>query len=229
VDQAEAVVVSIGAACREACCALLGGETAEMPGLYAEQHFDLAGFCVGVAEEGNLLGPEKVKEGDILIGLPASGVHSNGFSLIRKIVADEMITLSSTAPWGEGDYGAEFLKPTRIYVKSILAAMETGGLSGAAHITGGGLPGNVARIVPENLSAEIDTDSWDVPPVFDWLAKTGPVEWDEMLSTFNMGVGMVLAVRPRKESKVLRALEQIGEAPWRLGRIVRGNKRVTLV
>jgi phosphoribosylformylglycinamidine cyclo-ligase len=229
VEQAEEVVMSIGAACREAGCVLLGGETAEMPGLYAEQHFDLAGFCVGVADEGNLLGPEKVKEGDILIGMPSSGIHSNGFSLVRKIVSDEMITLSSTAPWGEGDYGAELLTPTRLYVKSVLAAMEAGGVTGAAHITGGGLPGNVARAIPEGLSAEIDTDSWDVPPVFDWLAKTGPVEWDEMLSTFNMGVGMVLVVRTKKESKILRALEEAGEEPWRLGRVVRGDKRVTLV
>jgi len=227
VDQAEEVIRSIGRACEEAGCVLLGGETAELPGLYAPGHFDLAGFAVGVAEEDRLLDERKVREGDVLIGVAASGLHSNGFSLVRRILSASKAPLRKPAPWGGEALGRELLRPTRIYARSALAALETGGVTGIAHITGGGLPGNVERIIPEGLSALIETGSWTVPPVFAWLAAEGPVDREEMLRTFNMGVGMVLAVRVEAVEEVMSRLAAQGETAWRLGRVAKGDERVT--
>lgn len=229
VDQAEELVLSIGRACQEAGCVLLGGETAELPGLYAPGHFDVAGFVVGVAEADALLDSKRIRAGDLLIGLASSGIHSNGYSLVRRIVEAGRHDLRTPAPWGGGELGRELLHPTRIYVRSAVAALETRAVVGIAHITGGGLPGNVGRVIPEGLCAEIDVCSWPVPGVFEWLAREGPVERDEMLKTFNLGVGMVLVVRADAEEEVRRRLMVHGEKVWRIGRVTRGAERVKIV
>lgn len=229
VDQAEEVVLSIGRACAEAGCILLGGETAEMPGLYAEGHFDLAGFVVGVAEEDAFLDGRKVREGDVLIALASSGVHSNGYSLVRRIVRDTSVALNDPPSWGGEPLGKQLLAPTRIYVRSVLGALETDAVTGASHITGGGITGNVVRMIPSGLSAEIDTRSWTPPAVFGWLAEAGPVEKDEMFRTFNMGVGMIVAVKAERGGEVLSLLEKQGEKAWHVGCVGRGEERLKMV
>ena len=207
VEQAAEVVAGIAEGCRLAGCALVGGETAEMPGMYAEGDYDLAGFAVGAAERGALL-PAGVAAGDTLLGLVSSGVHSNGYSLVRRIVAGR---------WGE--WGEALMTPTRIYVREVLALHRAGLLRAAAHITGGGLPGNVPRVLPEGLRAVIDT-AWPVPAVFGWLAREGGVDDAEMLRVFNCGIGMVLVVSDPAAAMAL--LAGMGEVALPLGRIVVG-------
>jgi phosphoribosylformylglycinamidine cyclo-ligase len=194
VKQAAAVVAGIAEGCRQAGCALVGGETAEMPGMYAPGDYDLAGFSVGAAERGALL-PSGVQAGDALIGLPSSGVHSNGFSLVRRIIEMSGLTLDAPAPFASSmTLGEALMTPTRIYVDEVLGLHRRGLLRGAAHITGGGLPGNVPRVLPDGLHAELDASNWDLPPVFRWLAQAGGVGTEEMLRVFNCGIGMVLVV-----------------------------------
>ncbi|MBU1317364.1 MAG: phosphoribosylformylglycinamidine cyclo-ligase [Alphaproteobacteria bacterium] len=221
-DQGAAIVQGIAAGCRQAGCALIGGETAEMPGMYAGGDYDLAGFAVGAAERGQLLPVGDIAEGDLILGLTSSGVHSNGYSLVRKIVAVSRLQWDDAAPFAEGkSLGEALLTPTRIYVKALLKAIrDTGAIKALAHITGGGFPENIPRVLPENLAAEIDLDSIPVPPVFSWLAKTGGVEAKEMLRTFNCGIGMIAVVAPENVQAVTDILTAEGEVVVPLGRMV---------
>tara|TARA_R110002020_G_scaffold106431_2_gene247790 strand:+ start:1521 stop:2594 length:1074 start_codon:yes stop_codon:yes gene_type:complete len=221
-DQGAAIVQGIAAGCRQAGCALIGGETAEMPGMYAGGDYDLAGFAVGAAERGQLLPVGDIAEGDLILGLTSSGVHSNGYSLVRKIVAVSRLQWEDAAPFAEGKtLGEALLTPTRIYVKPLLKAIrDTGAVKALAHITGGGFPENIPRVLPQNLAAEIDLDSIPVPPVFSWLAKTGGVEAKEMLRTFNCGIGMIAVVAAENVQAVTDILTAEGEVVVPLGRMV---------
>ena len=224
------IVEGIAAGCREAGAALIGGETAEMPGLYAGKDYDLAGFAVGAAERGALLPRPDIGPGDVILGLPSSGVHSNGYSLVRKIVDTAGLAYTDPAPFAaDHDLGDALLVPTRIYVKSILAVLKTTpGIKALAHITGGGFPENIPRVLPDGCTAEIDLDAFRVPPVFGWLARSGGVVEAEMLRTFNCGIGMIIVVAADMRAAVVSALCQNGEAPVDIGRLVpRGDARVT--
>jgi phosphoribosylformylglycinamidine cyclo-ligase len=217
------IVSGIAEGCRQAGCALIGGETAEMPGLYSGEDYDLAGFAVGAAERGTLLPRADLQEGDVLLGLASSGIHSNGFSLVRRIVEVSGLKWSDPAPFGPNQSLAEaLLTPTRIYVKSLLATIrETGGIKALAHITGGGFPDNIPRVLPDGLAAEVDLATITPPRVFSWLAATGGVAMHEMLRTFNCGVGMIAAVAPGDAEAVSASLTAEGEQVITLGRLVR--------
>ncbi|NRP71062.1 Phosphoribosylformylglycinamidine cyclo-ligase [Ensifer psoraleae] len=220
-DQGAAIVAGIAAGCRDAGCALIGGETAEMPGMYSGGDYDLAGFAVGAAERGQLLPAGDIAEGDVILGLASSGVHSNGYSLVRKIVALSGLAWDAPAPFGEGTLADLLLTPTRIYVKPLLKAIrETGAIKALAHITGGGFPENIPRVLPKHLAAEIDLDAIRSPAVFSWLAKTGGVAANEMLRTFNCGVGMIAVVPAAEAKKVAAVLTGEGETVFTLGRMV---------
>jgi phosphoribosylaminoimidazole synthetase len=221
-EQGAAIVSGIAAGCRQAGCALIGGETAEMPGMYRDKDYDLAGFAVGAAERGQLLPTDDIVEGDVLLGLASSGVHSNGFSLVRRIVQKSGLAWDAPAPFADGQTLAEaLLEPTRIYVKSLLKAVrETHGLKALAHITGGGFPDNIPRVLPKDFSAELDLDAIDAPPVFSWLAKVGGVAAEEMMRTFNCGIGMVAVVASGQAAQVAAVLQEAGETVTPIGRIV---------
>ncbi len=224
-EHAAKVVEGIAKGCKEAGCALIGGETAEMPGLYAGDDYDLAGFSVGAVERENLLPRTDMKAGDVLLGLPSSGVHSNGYSLVRRIIEKSGVKLDATAPFDSSrTLGEALLTPTRIYVKSVLAALHaTSGIKALAHITGGGFVDNIPRVLPENLAAKVDLSKIPVLPVFKWLASVGGVLELEMLRTFNCGVGLIIAVDPAKAGDVERALKDAGENPVKIGEIVAHN------
>jgi phosphoribosylformylglycinamidine cyclo-ligase len=194
--EAEQVVGGIASGCREAGCALIGGETAEMPGMYAPGHYDLAGFCVGAVERDRIVDPSRVRSGDVLVGLPSSGVHSNGYSLVRRLTDALPMDVDpvDVAPLG-APLGEVLLRPTRIYVKELLALHARDALLGAAHITGGGITGNVPRCLPEGLGAVLDAGSWPVPPIFTLLQRLGGLSAEELHRTFNVGLGMVVIVR----------------------------------
>ncbi len=220
VEDAARVVRGIAEGCRLSGCALVGGETAEMPGMYAAGHYDLAGFAVGAAERGALL-PGAVQAGDVLLGLPASGVHSNGFSLVRRICAIARVGWGDDAPWSPGEsVAAALMVPTRLYVRQVLALHRAGLVRAAAHITGGGLPGNLPRVLPAGLVAVVD-QAWPVPPVFGWLAQAGKVAEDELLRVFNCGIGMVLVVRDPQAA--LAALAELGETGYVIGHLEAGE------
>ncbi|KAB1071976.1 phosphoribosylformylglycinamidine cyclo-ligase [Methylobacterium planeticum] len=224
------IVRGIAEGCRRAGCALIGGETAEMPGLYDGADYDLAGFSVGAAERGTLLPRDGIAPGDVVLGLPSSGVHSNGFSLVRRIVRKTGLGWDAPAPFASGrSLGEALLEPTRIYVKPLLAALRaTDGIKALAHITGGGFPDNLPRVLPQGVGIAIDLDAVRPPPVFGWLSREGGVAEAEMLRTFNCGVGMVVVAAPDKAEAVSAALVQAGEAPVRLGSITeRGAEPVT--
>jgi phosphoribosylformylglycinamidine cyclo-ligase len=214
------IVRGIAEGCREAGCALIGGETAEMPGLYAEGDYDLAGFAVGAVERGALLPRDDMKPGDVLIALASSGIHSNGFSLVRRLVSDLGLGWDVPAPFDAGrPLGEALLEPTRIYVRPALAAIAgTGGVKALAHITGGGLTENLPRVLPETLSADIDLSAITPLPVFDWLAGAGTIAEDEMLCTFNCGVGMVAVVAEDAAERIIAILESEGERAYPIGR-----------
>ena len=216
------IVRGIADGCRQAGCALIGGETAEMPGMYAEKDYDLAGFAVGAAERGTLLPREDLRPGDVVFGLPSSGVHSNGYSLVRRIVALSGLGWEAPAPFApEKSLAEALLEPTRIYVKPLLQALKaTDGIKALAHITGGGFPDNIPRVLPDGLGVALDLAEIPVPAVFGWLAKTGGVAEREMLRTFNCGIGMIVAAEAHKADEVLAALKAAGEAPVKLGEIV---------
>jgi len=216
------VVFGIAAACREARCALIGGETAEMPGLYAAGDYDLAGFAVGAAERGALLPRSDIAAGDVLLGIASSGVHSNGFSLVRKVVEKARLAWNAPAPFAPGQsLGEALLTPTRIYVASCLAAIrEAGVVKALAHITGGGFPENIPRVLPKNLGARLDLARVHVPPVFRWLAQAGGIAESEMLRTFNCGIGMVAVTAPAQVDAVARVLSREGETVVPLGDVV---------
>jgi phosphoribosylformylglycinamidine cyclo-ligase len=228
-EAAAAVVAGIAAGCRESGCALLGGETAEMPGLYDEGDYDLAGFAVGAVERGALL-PKSVSAGDIVLGLASSGAHSNGFSLIRRIVARAGLAYDAPAPFAPGQTLAEaLLTPTRIYVRPLLDALKrTQTILALAHVTGGGFPDNLPRALPKSLGVALDLDAIAPPPVFGWLATEGGVAQNEMLRTFNCGIGMAIYVRKGAEEEAIAVLRELGESPMRIGEVIEaaGETRV---
>ena len=216
------VVAGVAAGCREAGCALIGGETAEMPGLYKAGDYDLAGFAVGAAERGTLLPRADIAPGDVLLGLGASGIHSNGYSLVRRIVERSGLAWDAPAPFEPArSLGEAVLTPTRLYVRSCLAAIrETGAVKGLAHITGGGFPDNIPRVLSKGLGVRLDLARIAPPPVFRWLAQAGGVAASEMLRTFNCGVGMVAVVAPDKRADVAAILRREGEAVTELGEVI---------
>lgn len=220
VGAAKAVVAGIAAGCKEAGAALIGGETAEMPGMYADRHYDLAGFAVGAVERDAVLPRGDIAPGDVVIGLESSGAHSNGFSLIRRVVDDSGIQWDAPAPFDEGkSLGDALLTPTRIYVRPLLAALREGGIKALAHITGGGLPENIPRVLPAGLAARINLSAIHVPGVFGWLSQAAAIEEKEMLRTFNCGVGMVVIANEAKSDSLLQTLNDAGETAFVLGHI----------
>jgi phosphoribosylformylglycinamidine cyclo-ligase len=221
VGTARRILAGIADACREVGCALIGGETAEMPGMYAAGDYDLAGFAVGAVERGAALDGTSVETGDIILGLAASGVHSNGFSLVRRIVEQSGLAYDAPAPFDSArNLGEALLTPTRLYVKSCRAALATGGIRALAHITGGGLLENIPRVLPAGMAAEIDARAWPLPAVFAWLAETGHIAPMEMARTFNCGIGMVAVVEATAVERVHAALADAGETVYRIGRII---------
>ncbi|MFV1463930.1 phosphoribosylformylglycinamidine cyclo-ligase [Phaeobacter sp. JH20_36] len=220
-DVAARIIEGIAEGCVRSGCALIGGETAEMPGMYPAGDFDLAGFAVGAMERGSAL-PADVQEGDVLLGLASDGVHSNGYSLVRKLVDVSGLGWDADCPFGEGTLGAALLTPTRLYVKQCLAAVRAGGVHALAHITGGGLTENLPRVLPEDLGADIDLNAWDLPPVFKWMAETGGIAEAEMLKTFNCGIGMILSVSADRADELVKVLETEGETVSRLGTVTAG-------
>ena len=217
-DAATRIIEGIAAGCEASGCALIGGETAEMPGMYEAGDFDLAGFAVGAMERGSDL-PAGVQDGDVLLGLASDGVHSNGYSLVRRIVDVSGLSWGDDAPFADGTLGAALLAPTRLYVKQALAAVQSGGVHALAHITGGGLTENLPRVLPDGLGAQIDLGAWDLPPVFGWLAKTGGMAEAELLKTFNAGIGMVLVVDAGAVDTLTTVLTAAGERVHRLGTV----------
>ncbi len=221
------IVKGVSEGCRMAGCALIGGETAEMPGFYAEGEYDIAGFCVGSVQKTKLVSGSTIQAGDKLIGLQSSGIHSNGFSLVRKIVSMDRRILSQRIDMLGKTLGDELLTPTRIYVQPLLKLMEQYEIKGAAHITGGGFIENIPRIFPEGLGARIDLGSWEMPPVFNLLVREAKLSTADAYNTFNMGIGMVLAVSPEQENAVLTAARALGEKSFVIG-IVQEGKGVEL-
>ncbi|HEX2803080.1 MAG TPA: phosphoribosylformylglycinamidine cyclo-ligase [Sphingomicrobium sp.] len=222
---AEAVVASIAEGCRSAGCALIGGETAEMPGMYSPGDYDLAGFCVGAVERGELLDGSRVAPGDAIIGIASSGVHSNGFSLVRRIIADQAWDLAAEAPFMPGvSLGDTLLEPTRIYVKPLLPLVRDGLVHGLAHITGGGLLENVPRVLPGGCRAAIDAGAWQFPPLFALLQEGGSIDALEMARTFNCGIGMVAIVAADDADTVVSRLQESGEKALAIGRIESGPR-----
>ena len=219
VDVAEQVIKGIARGCEIAGCALIGGETAEMPGVYSDKDFDLAGFCVGIVEKDRVITGEHIKAGDKIIALASSGPHSNGFSLIRKIIETSKTDLSEMI--GLNTIGELLIEPTRIYAKNFWIISQQIQVLGAAHITGGGIVDNITRILPDNCTAVIDSSTWDVPEIFNWIQTTGNIETSEMLRTFNCGVGIVLIVRGEcKYDPWLDYLDVLGEQAWEIGHVV---------
>jgi phosphoribosylformylglycinamidine cyclo-ligase len=229
-----AIIEGVARGCEIAGCSLIGGECAEMPDIYQEGDFDLAGFAVGVVELHRAIDATRVEKGDVIIGLTSSGVHSNGFSLVRRIIDRKRLSLTKTYPEaGDKPLGELLLEPTRIYAKPIVRVLRRyrvkRPISGMAHITGGGLPGNVNRALPDNLDARIDTTAWEVPPLFGFLQSKGAVADDEMWRVFNMGIGYVLIVRPSFADSIVRQLNRLHEDAFVIGEIVRGDGSVQLV
>ena len=226
---AERVIAGIAEGCKQAGCALIGGETAEMPGMYAAGDYDLAGFCVGAVERGEQLTGEKVAPGHVLLGLASSGVHSNGFSLVRRLAADKGWKLDRPALFDADVLLIDALMaPTRIYVASLLPVIRAGLIDALAHVTGGGLLENIPRVLPLGARAVVDADAWEQPRLMAFLQAQGNIEPEEMARTFNCGVGMVLAVRPDAEDEVVTRLVQAGEAVFRIGEIVAGQRGCTV-
>jgi phosphoribosylformylglycinamidine cyclo-ligase len=217
VDQAERVITGIAAGCQLAGCALIGGETAEMPGVYRDQDFDLAGFCVGIVEKERVIDGSRVEAGNLLVALASSGVHSNGFSLVRKIIEISDADLSQAC--GTQSLADALIAPTRIYVKNLLELSKQFQINAIAHITGGGLVDNIPRVLPDHLAAKIDLSSWAMPPVFKWLQQSGNISEGEMMRTFNCGAGMVLAIDAQHEQHCLQQLRDLGETAWVIGEI----------
>eukprot|EP00897_Mesotaenium_endlicherianum_P001865 jgi/Mesen1/1706/ME000138S00571 len=226
VDQAEQVIKGIVEGCRQSSCALLGGETAEMPGFYAEGEYDLSGFAVGAVKKADVVDGSSIQEGDVIIGLASSGLHSNGFSLARRVVTDSGASLNDILPGGDGHttLGQALLEPTTIYVLELL---ETGGVKGLAHITGGGFTDNIPRCLPKGLAARVDMAAWDTPPLFSWLQKAGNIADAEMRRTFNMGIGMVLVMTAAAADSVDTTSSASGSGSnaraFRLGTVVQGE------
>jgi phosphoribosylformylglycinamidine cyclo-ligase len=221
-DQAARIIEGIAEGCAQSGCALIGGETAEMPGMYHAGDFDLAGFSVGAMERGTEL-PRDVAVGDVLLALPSDGVHSNGYSLVRKIVELSGLAWDDACPWAEGTLGAALLMPTKLYVKGAVAALKADVVHALAHITGGGLTENLPRVLPDGRGAEIDLDAWDLPPVFKWLSSQGGMAQAELLKTFNSGVGMIAVVPSGKVDAAMAAFATDGHAAFVIGQITDGE------
>jgi phosphoribosylformylglycinamidine cyclo-ligase len=214
----EAIVKGIADGCEQAGCALVGGETAEMPGMYSEEEYDLAGFAVGATEKSAIITGQEIKQGDVLIGLASSGIHSNGYSLVRKLFLEKAgMDLTEQVEELGCTLGEELLRPTRIYVKSILSALKEFSLKGIAHITGGGFIENIPRMLPEGLGAELKEENWELPPVFKMMEKIGELDRTEMYNIFNMGTGMVIAVEEKDASAVIEHFNSIGEKAYTIG------------
>lgn len=229
VDRATSVVEGIARGCELAGCALLGGETAELPGFYADGEYDLAGFCVGIVARAEILDGRAVRAGDRLIGLASDGLHSNGFSLARKALLEVGgLSLDATAPGLEGTLGRALLTPTRIYARAVRAMLAAGGVHAMCHVTGGGLVGNVPRVLPAGFAADLDPATWERPALFDRIQEAGEVSEDEMRRTFNLGLGYVVAVAPERADAVLAAAREAGERASVVGRVVEsaGGDRV---
>lgn len=226
------VIEGVAKGCEIAGCALTGGETAEMPGLYADGDYDLAGFSVGAVERENIITSENVKDGDILLGLASSGLHSNGFSLVRKILKDQGLSFNDTSPYDAEKTNAEsLLEPTRIYVKSLLSAFEQapGAVKALSHITGGGFIENLPRSLPEGLGAEVDCASWDLPAVFKWLKQAGNLKIEDLRTTLNCGIGMVVICDAGDKDALVKIFEEQGETVYEMGRVISDeNKTITL-
>jgi len=219
VATATQVVKGIAAGCRQAGCALLGGETAEMPGMYPSGEYDLAGFAVGVVEKSGIIDGSTIREGDAIIGLASSGAHSNGYSLVRRILRTRDVDLDMK--FGDGTLADAILAPTRIYVKPVLKLMRAMTVKGLAHITGGGITDNVPRILSRRLAARIERKRWPLPPLFRWLQREGNIADDELFRVFNCGIGMVVVVRDADAAKAVRLLKAGGIPAWRIGRVAR--------
>jgi phosphoribosylformylglycinamidine cyclo-ligase len=229
IDVATAVVAGIAEGCKMAGCALIGGETAEMPGMYSDDDYDLAGFCVGAVERDQVLTADKIADGDVLLGLASSGIHSNGFSLVRRLAADKGWKLDRPALFDQDVILIDALMaPTKIYVKSLLPLVRTGKIHAMAHITGGGLLENIPRVLPDGLHAHVDAGAWEQPRLMAFLQAQGNIEPEEMARTFNCGVGMVIAVAEGDVADVTAQLESAGEAVHRIGHIAGGEKGCTV-
>ncbi len=223
-EKIEAIVEGIAEGCVQAGCSLIGGETAEMPGLYSENEYDLAGFSVGIVEKSKLITGKKISEGDVLIGLSSNGLHSNGFSLVRKVLLeDHQLQLSETYEHFTQPLGVELLTPTRIYVKPVLEIVKKYEVKGLSHITGGGFYENIPRALPNGLAAEIDYGSWPVPPIFELIKQKGNLHGDDMFSTFNMGIGLIMVVSASEAVSVMQDLENLGEKAYVIGRVKKGE------
>ena len=226
------IVKGVAEGCIKAGCALIGGETAEMPGFYGEDEYDLAGFSVGIVDKDKMIDGTKVKEGNLLIGLPSSGVHSNGYSLVRRIFNinsnNDREKLEQYIDSLGAKVGEELLKPTRIYVKIVADLIEKFSINAISHITGGGFIENIPRMLPKNLKARIDKNSWDRPPIFDLIQSSGAVDERDMFNTFNMGIGMVLAVEETQGDQIIKHLKSIGEKAYIIGEVVEGTNEVKL-
>jgi len=221
IDNAQAVIEGIAEGCRQAGCALIGGETAEMPGLYDHDEYDLAGFTVGVVDRPRLISGDLIKAGHVVLGLESSGPHSNGYSLIRKVL--EQSGDDPSMPLEKSTLGEALLAPTRIYVKTLLPLIEHYPVDGLAHITGGGISENITRVIPSGLGLEIDLSAWELPAVFQWLQERGGIEEQEMLRTFNCGIGMALLVAENSVEEICSALNKAGEHVYRLGRVIESS------
>jgi phosphoribosylformylglycinamidine cyclo-ligase len=223
-EQAEAVVKGIADGCEQAGCALIGGETAEMPGMYAAGEYDVAGFCVGVVERDRVLTGENIQAGDVLIGFASNGLHSNGYSLARKVLLDDRkADFDKLVPGSEQTLGEAMLAPTRIYVRTFLELLKNFHVKGGAHITGGGLVENVPRMLPEGIQAAVDIRSWEIPAIFRWIQELGKISTKDMVRTFNMGIGMVIAVPAEEAEAVVQAAKVLGEKVFIIGKTVEGN------
>jgi len=227
-EVATQVVASIAAGCRQAGCALIGGETAEMPGMYQSGDYDLAGFCVGAVERDRLLTGAAISPGDVILGLASSGVHSNGFSLVRKILEQNKWDLEDSFPSLGKSLGEALLEPTRIYVRPLLPLVQQGRIKGLAHITGGGLLENIPRVLPDGCHAIVDTDAWDLPPIFAELQSGGAIAPEEMARTFNCGIGMALIASETEHDALVSHLEGSGETVFEIGRIEAGQRGCTV-
>ncbi len=228
-EKAAEVVTGVADGCLEAGCALVGGETAEMPGFYSDGEYDLAGFAVGIVDRSKIITGDQVQQGDVLIGLASSGIHSNGFSLVRRLLLEEkQLPLEETLDGFEKPLGQVLLTPTKMYVKPVLALLEKYQIKGLAHITGGGFYENIPRMLPENCQADIFLGSWEVPRIFNLLQEAGQLEEEDLYATFNMGIGMVMVVDAAQAPSVMDSLEKLGEKAWIMGKVSQGHKQVNL-
>jgi phosphoribosylformylglycinamidine cyclo-ligase len=226
-EKIESIVKGIADGCLQAGCSLIGGETAEMPGMYQDEEYDIAGFTVGIVDQKHVIDGSKVKEGQVLIGLTSSGIHSNGFSLVRKVLLeDAKLSLGDYVDQLGAELGGVLLEPTKIYVKSVLSTVRKYPVSGLVHVTGGGFYDNIPRILPEGLQAEIRDGSWKIPPIFSFIQATGKISDYDMFRTFNMGIGMILLVDSADSREILEHLQSLGEDAFEIGTVQKGTEEV---